>query len=135
MNVCLCLYVDGVWIGAVVFEVWMKNKKMVAFGENELDDEFRWIDVMIRCLFFFWMTFDFYKLVCKVWGQGDRRRGFWVKNWKFPRGNNQNRVTCSGVTHCDELELVVASWTGQQPMCFGHLGSIRAIPNWFFWCT
>ena len=41
MNVCLCLYVDGIWIGVVVYEVWMKNEKMVDFGENELDDEFK----------------------------------------------------------------------------------------------
>jgi len=45
------------------------------------------------------MPIDVYKLVYKFWGQGDQNRGFWVKNWKFPRGNNLNRVTCYGVTH------------------------------------
>jgi len=32
-----------------------------------------------------------------------------VDNWEFPRGNNQNRVTCSGATRYDELELARAS--------------------------
>ena len=40
MNVGLCLYVDAVWIGVVVCEVWMKMRKIEGFGENELDDEF-----------------------------------------------------------------------------------------------
>jgi len=40
MNVCLCLDVDEIWMGVVVSEVWMKNGKMVVFGENELNDEF-----------------------------------------------------------------------------------------------
>jgi len=30
----------GVWIGLVVLEVWMKMRKMVVFGENELHDDF-----------------------------------------------------------------------------------------------
>jgi len=41
------------------------------------------------------MSFDVYKLVYKfrgrIWGQGDQKWGFWVKNWEFPRGNNQEQ--------------------------------------------
>ena len=40
INVCLCLYVDVIWIGVVVCEVWMKNEKIVVLVKNELDDEF-----------------------------------------------------------------------------------------------
>ena len=40
INVCLCLYVDEIWIGVVSYEVWMKNEKMVVFGEDEHGDEF-----------------------------------------------------------------------------------------------
>lgn len=34
INVYLYVYVDGVWIGVIVCEVWMKNEKMVDFGEK-----------------------------------------------------------------------------------------------------
>ena len=40
INVCLCLYIDGVWSGVAIYEVWMKNEKIEGFGENKLDDEF-----------------------------------------------------------------------------------------------
>jgi len=40
INACLCLYVVGIWIGVVIYDVWMKNKKMVVFGESEHSDRF-----------------------------------------------------------------------------------------------
>jgi len=41
LHECLFKFVCcWVWIGVIVFEVWMKNEKMVVFGENELDDDF-----------------------------------------------------------------------------------------------
>jgi len=40
INVYLCLYVDGFWIGVVVLKFEWEMRKMVVFGENELDDDF-----------------------------------------------------------------------------------------------
>ena len=64
------MYVDEIWIGVVVFEVWMKNEKMVVFCENELDDEFEvnWCydSMFVVCLNAFWC------LLTSVWVLGSK---------------------------------------------------------------
>ena len=108
INVCLCFYIDGIWIG-VVF-LWNLNEKWENCGcwwkMNTVVILVK-IGVMIRYLWLFWMPFDVYKLVCKFWGriwdQGDQKWGFWVENWMFPRENNQNRATVLEKFRCSEL--------------------------------
>jgi len=40
INVYLCLSVYGFWIGVVVLKFEWEMRRMVVFGENELDDDF-----------------------------------------------------------------------------------------------
>jgi len=40
INVCLCLYVNGVWIGVVHFEFWKKMENFGVMVKNDLNDEF-----------------------------------------------------------------------------------------------
>jgi len=54
------------WCGC--FDVWMANEKNGGFGRNELDDDLRWVGVIIRCLLWFWMPFYVCNQVYKPWG-------------------------------------------------------------------
>jgi len=74
MDVCLSLYVDGVWISTVICEVWMKIEKNceVWIGTVIMLILVK-IDVMIPCLLLFWMSFDVYKPMYKFWWR------IWVK--------------------------------------------------------
>jgi len=124
LNWCGCLWVlNEKWENC---GFWWKLKYMM---------NLRWIDVMIQSLLWFWMPFDVCKLIYKflgrIWGQGDQNGDFGVKVWKFLRGNNQNRVTCSSVARCSKLHR-----TDIHVLCRSmHSWSIRTIPNRFFWCT
>ena len=40
INDYICLYVVGVWIIVVVYEVWMKMRKYEFLVKNEFDDDF-----------------------------------------------------------------------------------------------
>jgi len=62
----------------------------------------------------------------RVWGQRDQKWNFGVKIREFPRGNNQEQ---GDLFWCSELHRTDT----HVPRCSGHLGSIRAVPNWFFW--
>ena len=124
LNDCGCLWcLNEKWEN---WGFWWKWTRWWIWGELVL-----WLDVCCGFNFFFYV----YKLVCKfggrIWDQRDQKWGFWVKNWKFLRGNNQNRVTCSRVTRCGELHRAAAHVLGR----FGRLRSIRAVLNWFFGCT
>jgi len=127
INVCLCFYVDEIWIDVVVYEVWIKNEKMVVVGENELDDEFEVNWCYDSTFLLFWMPFYVHKLGCKfwdrIWGEGDQKWGFWIKS------------VCSreGTAKTGQLFwcfFAVASYTGTTPYVLGvsgFEGSIRSV--------
>jgi len=88
INDCLCLCFDDVWIGVVVLKFEWEMRKMVVFGGNELDDDLRWIGILIRCLLWFLMplyvcnqVFNFWG---RIWGWRDQNWGFWMENGVKP---------------------------------------------------
>ena len=71
----------------------------------------------------FYVCNQVYKFWGRIWGQGNQKWGFWVKNWKFPKGNNQNRETCSGVTRCGKLHKTDTHVLGHS----GHSGQLGRV--------
>jgi len=55
------------------------------------------------------MSFDVYKLMYKLWGQGDQNWGFWGDNWRVPEREQPKQAD---LFWCSSLELAAVSCTG-----------------------
>jgi len=129
------LYVDGVWIGMVVCEVWMKNEKMWVLVKNEHGDVFdhNWCydSMFVVVLNVFWCMITNKQVWGWIWVKVDQNWGFWWKLYGFPRGNPK-----TGLCLLVQLAWWVGASHGELLRTVTHVlgvpgtrGSIRAFLN------
>jgi len=120
INVYTCLYVDGVWIGVVVCEVWMKMNKYDLLVKNELDDDFdeNWCydSIFIIVLIAFWCMLTIKQVWGRIWVKADQNRVFWEKFGWVPERKPKNRVPCSSATHQASLWLAGGKLLSSAPL-------------------
>jgi hypothetical protein len=125
INYYICLYVDAVWIGVIVCEVWMKMEKCGFLVKNELVDD---LDVNWGFYFMFVVFLIAFKSMLtkkQVCGMNLGLRG--IKNGGLDGKMNgflpKNRVSCSGATRQASswpTLLVVSRWRRDQAIWY-HL--------------